>query len=141
MREIISVMPPDPDPDPHRTSEIDATVPHSARIWNYWLGGKDNFPVAYGRRFPVAYERRRRMSWSARAGRSGAMRLGSAAYDIKYIFHNFFRFPPAPATCVEQGVTGLQTMIVPQVDQGWRLSFQPLSAVAAHADRQVGAAR
>jgi O-methyltransferase involved in polyketide biosynthesis len=24
---------------------IDTTVPHSARIWNYWLGGKDNFPV------------------------------------------------------------------------------------------------
>ena len=21
---------------------IDVTVPHSARIWNYWLGGKDN---------------------------------------------------------------------------------------------------
>src|SRR5512132_2665246 len=25
--------------------EIDASVPNSARIWNYWLGGKDNFPV------------------------------------------------------------------------------------------------
>jgi O-methyltransferase involved in polyketide biosynthesis len=25
--------------------EIDHTVPHSARIWNYWLGGKDNYPV------------------------------------------------------------------------------------------------
>jgi hypothetical protein len=25
--------------------EIDTTVPHSARIWNYWLGGKDYFPV------------------------------------------------------------------------------------------------
>ncbi|MGH3839570.1 MAG: SAM-dependent methyltransferase, partial [Pseudonocardiaceae bacterium] len=25
--------------------EIDATVPHSARIWNYWLGGKDNYPI------------------------------------------------------------------------------------------------
>jgi O-methyltransferase involved in polyketide biosynthesis len=25
--------------------EIDTTVPHSARIWNYWLGGTDNFPV------------------------------------------------------------------------------------------------
>ncbi|MFC5181140.1 SAM-dependent methyltransferase [Actinomadura harenae] len=25
--------------------DIDTTVPHSARIWNYWLGGKDNFPV------------------------------------------------------------------------------------------------
>ncbi|HEY3980444.1 MAG TPA: SAM-dependent methyltransferase [Streptosporangiaceae bacterium] len=24
---------------------IDATVPHSARIWNYWLGGKDNYEV------------------------------------------------------------------------------------------------
>jgi hypothetical protein len=24
---------------------IDTTVPHSARIWNYWLGGTDNFPV------------------------------------------------------------------------------------------------
>jgi len=23
--------------------DIDASVPHSARIWNYWLGGKDNF--------------------------------------------------------------------------------------------------
>jgi hypothetical protein len=23
--------------------KIDNTVPHSARVWNYWLGGKDNF--------------------------------------------------------------------------------------------------
>ncbi|EMF57900.1 SAM-dependent methyltransferase [Streptomyces bottropensis] len=27
------------------TARIDTTVPHSARIWNYWLGGKDNYPV------------------------------------------------------------------------------------------------
>ncbi|AVT32924.1 MULTISPECIES: SAM-dependent methyltransferase [unclassified Plantactinospora] len=26
-------------------SKLDTTVPHSARIWNYWLGGKDNFAV------------------------------------------------------------------------------------------------
>src|SRR5436309_2046993 len=25
--------------------KIDVTVPHSARIWNYWLGGKDNYEV------------------------------------------------------------------------------------------------
>jgi hypothetical protein len=25
--------------------EIDTSVPQTARIWNYWLGGKDNFPV------------------------------------------------------------------------------------------------
>lgn len=24
---------------------IDMTVPHSARVWNYWLGGKDHYPV------------------------------------------------------------------------------------------------
>jgi hypothetical protein len=24
---------------------LDTTVPQSARIWNYWLGGKDNYPV------------------------------------------------------------------------------------------------
>jgi hypothetical protein len=27
------------------TDKIDMSVPHSARIWNYWLGGKDNFAV------------------------------------------------------------------------------------------------
>ena len=26
-------------------SGIDRSVPHSARIWNYWLGGKDNYAV------------------------------------------------------------------------------------------------
>ena len=30
---------------PDQPFEIDASVPHSARIWNYWLGGKDNYPV------------------------------------------------------------------------------------------------
>ncbi|MUL43726.1 SAM-dependent methyltransferase [Streptomonospora sp. PA3] len=24
---------------------IDTSVPHNARIWNYWLGGTDNYPV------------------------------------------------------------------------------------------------
>ncbi|GAB3672090.1 SAM-dependent methyltransferase [Streptomyces sparsus] len=26
-------------------SRIDSTVPHSARMWNHWLGGKDNYEV------------------------------------------------------------------------------------------------
>ncbi|MEE6259765.1 SAM-dependent methyltransferase [Plantactinospora sonchi] len=25
--------------------KIDTTVPQTARVWNYWLGGKDNYPV------------------------------------------------------------------------------------------------
>jgi hypothetical protein len=31
--------------DPVRGTGIDTTVPHSARIWNYWLGGRDNYAV------------------------------------------------------------------------------------------------
>ncbi len=36
------------EPEQHDSAAgtgIDTTVPHSARIWNYWLGGKDNFAV------------------------------------------------------------------------------------------------
>jgi S-adenosyl methyltransferase len=50
------------EPRPHRKEEvipvtdtpptsgedrpkIDTTQPHSARVWNYWLGGKDHYPV------------------------------------------------------------------------------------------------
>ncbi|GAB3745771.1 SAM-dependent methyltransferase [Nocardiopsis nanhaiensis] len=25
--------------------QINSDIPHSARVWNYWLGGKDNYPV------------------------------------------------------------------------------------------------
>lgn len=31
--------------DPSPSSKIDTSVPHSARIWNYWIGGKDNYRV------------------------------------------------------------------------------------------------
>jgi O-methyltransferase involved in polyketide biosynthesis len=33
------------DPLTPAQSGIDTTVPHSARIWNYWLGGKDHYEV------------------------------------------------------------------------------------------------
>jgi len=37
---------PEPEgPDDSAGTAIDTTVPHSARIWNYWLGGKDNYAV------------------------------------------------------------------------------------------------
>jgi hypothetical protein len=37
--------------------QIDTSVPQSARIWNYWLGGKDNDPVdrAVGDQFREAF--------------------------------------------------------------------------------------
>src|SRR5712691_13470194 len=38
------------EPGPEETdgsagTAIDTTVAHSARVWNYWLGGKDNYKV------------------------------------------------------------------------------------------------
>jgi len=47
---------------------LDTTVSHSARIWNYWLGGKDNYPVdrAAGEAFLKAYPG---MAAEARANR------------------------------------------------------------------------
>lgn len=31
------------DSEPAAAPEIDTSVAHSARVWNFWLGGKDNF--------------------------------------------------------------------------------------------------
>ena len=31
-----------------QAAQFDTGVPHSARIWNYWLGGKDNFAADRG---------------------------------------------------------------------------------------------
>jgi S-adenosyl methyltransferase len=35
----------DEEPERDVPPKVDISVPHSARIWNYWLGGKDNYPV------------------------------------------------------------------------------------------------
>src|SRR5262245_16281460 len=32
-------------PTSHSESKIRTDIPHSARIWNYWMGGKDNYEV------------------------------------------------------------------------------------------------
>ncbi|WFE28706.1 SAM-dependent methyltransferase [Solwaraspora sp. WMMD791] len=31
------------DTDPELASKLQVDVPHAARMWNYWMGGKDNF--------------------------------------------------------------------------------------------------
>jgi O-methyltransferase involved in polyketide biosynthesis len=47
----------DKSAEPFVGTGIDSTVPHSARIWNYWLGGKDNYAVdrAAGDGFAALY--------------------------------------------------------------------------------------
>ncbi len=46
-----------PAPRSELTSRIKFDVPHSARIWNYWMGGKDNYEVdrAAGDTFAEVY--------------------------------------------------------------------------------------
>ncbi|MGH4020523.1 MAG: SAM-dependent methyltransferase [Pseudonocardiaceae bacterium] len=34
-----------PTPGRKQPPDIDTSVSHSARVWNYWLGGKDNYPA------------------------------------------------------------------------------------------------
>lgn len=31
------------DPDSELAAKLEVDVPHAARMWNYWMGGKDNF--------------------------------------------------------------------------------------------------
>jgi hypothetical protein len=46
-----------PTRSPKEAPDLNTGVPHSARVWNYWLGGKDNFPAdrAAGDQFREAF--------------------------------------------------------------------------------------
>jgi hypothetical protein len=62
---------------------IDTSIPHSARVWNYWLGGKDNYAVdrAAGDAFLEVYPGIRDIArvsryWLARAVRHLAGEAG-----------------------------------------------------------------
>ena len=35
----------DPSPSLQSSADIDTTVSHSARVWDYWPGDNDNYPV------------------------------------------------------------------------------------------------
>ena len=77
------------DPEDTAGAGIDTTVPHSARIWNYWLGGKDNYAVDREAGGPGAQElsqgpRRRRGCYRGRV-RSAQMvvRLMSVSSSMR----------------------------------------------------------
>jgi hypothetical protein len=56
---------------------FDTTVPQSARLWNYWLGGKDNFPTdrAAGDQIVEVFPDIVRIARSSRAFLSRAVRF------------------------------------------------------------------
>ncbi|MFE2290295.1 SAM-dependent methyltransferase [Streptomyces sp. NPDC059452] len=51
------------------STEIDASSPHSARVWNFWLGGKDHYPVdeALGRQVAETYPAAQELALASRA--------------------------------------------------------------------------
>lgn len=52
---------------------VDPTIPHSARVWNFWLGGKDHYPAdkELGEQILSAYPQ---ITIDARAGRAFLVR-------------------------------------------------------------------
>ena len=62
------------------TSALDTSVPNMARIYNYWLGGKDHFAADRAEARAGWWRSTRRCPrWSGRTGRSSSRRPGWAA--------------------------------------------------------------
>ncbi|MFA1548668.1 SAM-dependent methyltransferase [Actinomadura chokoriensis] len=76
---------PAPDPGARLEPDVDDTVPQSARIWNYWLGGKDNYPVdrAAGDQFVSVYPQIVDIARHSRAFLSRAVRYMAGSARIR----------------------------------------------------------
>ncbi|MFJ6016556.1 SAM-dependent methyltransferase [Streptomyces sp. NPDC092952] len=57
-------------------AEIRSGIPHSARVWNYWIGGKDHYPVdqELGDQVIASYPQTRDLARASRAFQARAVR-------------------------------------------------------------------
>ncbi|MFD7494231.1 SAM-dependent methyltransferase [Streptomyces sp. NPDC059832] len=57
-------------------AQIRSGVPHSARVWNYWIGGKDHYPVdqELGDQVIASYPQTRDLARASRAFQARAVR-------------------------------------------------------------------
>ncbi|WP_405708202.1 MULTISPECIES: SAM-dependent methyltransferase [unclassified Streptomyces] len=60
---------------PELEARIRSGVPHSARVWNYWIGGKDHYPVdqELGDQVIAAYPQTRELALASRAFQARAV--------------------------------------------------------------------
>ncbi|CND81578.1 S-adenosyl methyltransferase [Mycobacterium tuberculosis] len=74
-----------PDAGTRPGPEFDDTVPQSARIWNYWLGGRDNYPAdrAAGDQFVSVYPQIVDVARHSRAFLSRAVRYMAGTAGIR----------------------------------------------------------
>jgi O-methyltransferase involved in polyketide biosynthesis len=68
-----------------QVSNLDTNVPHSARVWNYWLGGKDNFAAdrATGDQVLKAYPEIAEVARASRAFLGRAVRYLAGEVGIR----------------------------------------------------------
>ena len=85
---------------PGAPSAFDTSVPNSARIWNYWLGGKDNFAAdrAAGDQFLATYPGIAVAARASRAFQGRAVRYLAAEAGIRQFLDIGTGLPAAEAT-------------------------------------------
>jgi hypothetical protein len=76
---------PPESPRPSDLPKIDTEIPHSARIWNYWLGGTDNYEVdrAAGDQYVAVYPEIRELARGGRYFLARALRYLVAEAGIR----------------------------------------------------------
>jgi hypothetical protein len=86
--------------DPELSPEINTNVAHSARVYDYWLGGKDNFPAdrELAELMIQAIPNMRAMAAANRAFLSRAVRYLVGEAGIRQFSTSAPASPPAP-TC------------------------------------------
>jgi S-adenosyl methyltransferase len=89
-----------PDAEAGPPSAIDTTVPNSARIWNYWLGGKDNYAVdrAAGDQFLATYPGIAVAARASRAFQGRAVRYLAGQAGIRQFLDIGTGLPTADST-------------------------------------------
>ncbi|MGW4031571.1 SAM-dependent methyltransferase [Streptomyces sp. NPDC004838] len=79
---------------------IDTSTPHSARVWNYWLGGKDNYPVdqALGARMEEMFPQIIDIARASRAFQARAVRYVAREAGIRQFLDLGTGLPTANST-------------------------------------------
>ncbi|MFE7133248.1 SAM-dependent methyltransferase [Streptomyces sp. NPDC057638] len=80
--------------------QIDTSTPHSARVWNFWLGGKDNYAVdqALGARLEESYPQIVDIARASRRFQARAVRYLAEEHGIRQFLDLGTGLPTANST-------------------------------------------
>ncbi|MEO3974802.1 SAM-dependent methyltransferase [Streptomyces sp. CAU 1734] len=83
-----------------QADQIDTTTPHSARVWNFWLGGKDNYAVdqALGSQLARSFPQIIEIARASRAFQTRAVRHLAGEAGIRQFLDLGTGLPTANAT-------------------------------------------